>query len=661
MKLKYAILLTLLCAPGNKSAFSQSKKADSLWHVLKTAKEDTVKVNNLIALFAEFRYSDTDTALYLANSALSLATKLNYQMGIADSKRGISAVYASQGKFAEGLIYGNDALTKYNKMLTLAPASEKDKILAKIGRTYMVLGHNTISQGNYPEGLKNTLLSLKIQEQLGDKSEIAGVQFNLGHIYTLQHNYPEALKYLEASLEICKELGVKSDIAYTYGIIGWVYIQKGDYSEALKYCKTAAKLAEGIQNKLPLAEIYSSLGLIYNHKGNYEEALKYDFNALKLYQEAGIKQALPDMYNNIGLIYLKQKKYTDASWYFSKALSFSKTTGSIEYIKVSYENRATLDSAQGNYKNALQHYKLAAIYRDSLFNKENTKKIIQQQMQYNFDKKQDSLKQKHIISETKLKAQEKQKYFYWFGFGMLTLISIFVLLNFHNQRKINKLAEQSHVRQKAELKLQNQQVLLNERLRISSELHDEIGATLSGIAMYSHLAKEQIKTTQKTEVEKSLTVMQQSAGEMINKLNDIVWLVNSEQDTLQKLVERLEEYATNMAPIKNMGVKFIIPADIADINLPVEHRRNIYLFCKEAINNAVKYSGSNLLTVAVKKNDHQLEFSVGDNGKGFNPAFIKKGNGLDNMQQRADEIGAKFTLRSIEGEGSVVSMELKIT
>ena len=198
---------------------------------------------------------------------------------------------------------------------------------------------------------------------------------------------------------------------------------------------------------------------------------------------------------------------------------------------------------------------------------------------------------------------------------------------------------------------------MSERLRISSELHDEVGATLSGIAMYSHLTKEQMKAGQTSEIEKSLNVMQQSSAQMVDKLNDIVWLINPEQDSLQKLIERLEEYATEMGAIKNMNVKISVPDKIADINLPVENRRNIYLFCKEAINNAVKYSNGSLLELTVKEVDNKLEFSVSDNGKGFDAVMVRRGNGLENMQKRADEIGAKLVLHSKEKEGVYVSIQ----
>jgi|GEM_PF-3565806 len=214
-------------------------------------------------------------------------------------------------------------------------------------------------------------------------------------------------------------------------------------------------------------------------------------------------------------------------------------------------------------------------------------------------------------------------------------------------------------REIAEIQVRGKQAMLDERLRISRELHDEVGSTLSGIAMYSHLTTEQIKSSDKSAVENSLNIIQQSSAEMVNKLNDIVWLINPGQDSLQKLVQRLEEYASDMAMIKNMEVKVQVTEKLSSIELPIESRRNIYLFCKEAINNAVKYSNGTLLELCIEQTDGKLEFLVRDNGKGFDVATVKRGNGLDSMQKRSNDIGATKVLRSGKGEGSSVAIQLK--
>ena len=160
--------------------------------------------------------------------------------------------------------------------------------------------------------------------------------------------------------------------------------------------------------------------------------------------------------------------------------------------------------------------------------------------------------------------------------------------------------------------------------------------------MYSHLTREQIKSAKTQEVEKSLNSIQQSAGEMVTKLGDIVWLVNPEKDSMQNLIERLEQYAEEMAMIKEMSVKISVSPRLASINLPVDTRRNIYLFCKEAINNAVKYSDASILELAINDfENRRVEISITDNGKGFDSMQVKKGNGLTNMKLRARDIGGE--------------------
>jgi signal transduction histidine kinase len=203
--------------------------------------------------------------------------------------------------------------------------------------------------------------------------------------------------------------------------------------------------------------------------------------------------------------------------------------------------------------------------------------------------------------------------------------------------------------------------MLNERLRISRELHDDIGSTLSGIVLYSHLAENQIQSQQINEAEKSLNTIQQSANDMVNRLNDIVWAVNPEHNSLKSLMQKLEEYATEIAVAKSINVKMKTPESLAGIQLPVESCHNIYLLVKEAINNAVKYSCASMIELNVHHFNHTIEFIIKDNGKGFDITTVKKGNGLINMQKRADEVAAILSVQSFFQKGTAISLKCKIT
>ncbi len=201
----------------------------------------------------------------------------------------------------------------------------------------------------------------------------------------------------------------------------------------------------------------------------------------------------------------------------------------------------------------------------------------------------------------------------------------------------------------------------NERLRISRELHDDIGGTLSGIVLYSHLAENQVVTQKAGEAKNSLNIIQQSANDMVNRLNDIVWAINPEHNSLKNLIQKLEEYAREMAIVKNIKVQVNAPEWLAQIQLPVESRHNIYLFGKEAINNAVKYSHASLLELSVSHFEDIIELTIKDNGQGFDLATVTKGNGLINMQKRADEAAAMLSLQSVPQQGTVISLKCKIT
>ena len=206
-----------------------------------------------------------------------------------------------------------------------------------------------------------------------------------------------------------------------------------------------------------------------------------------------------------------------------------------------------------------------------------------------------------------------------------------------------------------------EQAMLNERLRISRELHDDIGSTLSGIVLYSHVAENQVNSNRPDEVENSLNKIQQSANDMVARLNDLVWAVNPLHSSVKDLVQKLQEYAIEMSMIKNIKVQVCVPGSLANIPLPVESLHNIYLLCKESINNAVKYSQANLLELSVSNFGSIIEFKIIDNGEGFDMATVKKGNGLINMQKRADETGAILSVNSASGKGTIVSLQYKIT
>jgi len=610
---------------------------------------DTTAVNILYELSKANWYADLDKAMDYAKESLVLSGQINYKKGAGFAYYSMGVIKVRERDFLVAM-----ELTK--KGLKTGEEIGDKKLIAS---SYLNIGVVYNQQYNFSEALKNFQIALKKAEEISDKQIMAWAYGNTGEVYGALDNYTEALKNHFAGLKINQEMGDKTGIAAAYCIIGQYYADMGKYSEALKYQFIALKKREEMEDGSGIADSYYSIGYACHQQGSYPEALKYYFLCLRIFKEFANSSFIGATYGLIGLTYTKQKKYNEAFQYLNKSLKISKESGDLISLKFAYQTLAELDSARaasplnslkkrGEYAiKSLEFYKLFIIIRDSLSNKENTRKITRLEMQYDFDKKEAATRAeqvtKDILANVEIKRHKMIRNFSFSGIACILLFSGYGFQRYRSRKK-----------------KESQQALLSERLRISSELHDEVGATLSGIAMYSHLTKEQMKTGQTAEIEKSLNIMQQSSTEMVDKLSDIVWLINPEQDSLQKLVTRLEEYAADMAAIKNIHVKISVPEKIAEINLPVESRRNIYLFCKEAINNAIKYSNATLLELTVKEVNGKLEFSVSDNGRGFDAVMVRRGNGLENMQKRADEIGAKLTVQSKENEGASVSLQCKI-
>ncbi|MBP6432403.1 MAG: hypothetical protein KA319_11615, partial [Ferruginibacter sp.] len=216
-------------------------------------------------------------------------------------------------------------------------------------------------------------------------------------------------------------------------------------------------------------------------------------------------------------------------------------------------------------------------------------------------------------------------------------------------------------KQLAVQEIEKQLAIEKVRNKISSQLHDDIGSTLSGVSMYSHMASDMLSKGQNERAINTLSVIQQSTDEVVAKLSDLVWSVNPSEDSLQKLFDKLDLYAFQICNTKSIVFKLHNSVLLTNFNLTVEQRYSLYLFCKEAINNVVKYSEADLLELTVKETNQQLHITITDNGKGFNVESIKRGNGLGNMQKRADELGGDFDIQSKPGAGCSISLKLKIT
>jgi len=193
-----------------------------------------------------------------------------------------------------------------------------------------------------------------------------------------------------------------------------------------------------------------------------------------------------------------------------------------------------------------------------------------------------------------------------------------------------------------------------ERNRISADMHDELGSGMTHIRLMSELAKSKMKQNIPPEIEK----ISQSADDVLNKMNAIIWSMNSKNDSLGNLVSYIRAYSTEYLEGTSVNCKVTIPHNIPEKELSGDKRRNIFLCVKETLNNMLKHSGATELTVDILT-DEVLRIAIHDNGRGIDLQKIRQfGNGLQNIKRRMESIGGDFEITNNNGTETTLSLPL---
>jgi len=204
-----------------------------------------------------------------------------------------------------------------------------------------------------------------------------------------------------------------------------------------------------------------------------------------------------------------------------------------------------------------------------------------------------------------------------------------------------------------------QQALKFERLRhrISTDLHDDIGSTLSSISILSEIASKEKDQLQSGNM---MQEIKQNSVTLMEKMDDIVWSINPNNDSIENLMLRIKRFASRLFEAKEIEYSIDIDNSIHNAKLNMETRQHIYLIMKEAINNLVKYSNCTIAAIRVKYDSGHLLIEIVDNGKGFNEHTIHLGNGIISMKKRAEAIQAQIKIITQLNKGTTISLETKI-
>ena len=195
------------------------------------------------------------------------------------------------------------------------------------------------------------------------------------------------------------------------------------------------------------------------------------------------------------------------------------------------------------------------------------------------------------------------------------------------------------------------------RTRIAADLHDDIGANLTTIAVLSEVVHQQIDGANAM-ADAPISSIARLSRESVSSMSDIVWAINPKKDSLRDLTRRMRAFATDIFTSHNIDFEFQPPAADLDLKLGANVRRTVYLIFKEAVNNIARHSACEKASIDIHVEGARLVLRIADDGKGFDAATVTDGNGLQSMRKRADDFGGEVIISTNKPRGTTVTLRL---
>lgn len=281
-------------------------------------------------------------------------------------------------------------------------------------------------KSKYPEALKGYFQSLAIFERIKNQSGLGTVLGNIGNLYMIRKEPQKALTYFDKCVKIFKGSGNKQKLSTCYANIGLAYHDLKDFDKSLANYKIALKVLEEIEFTEGVIVCCINMGNIYQEIEDYDNALIYLNKSLEAAKRIDYKQAIAGSLFNIGMVHYNQNKYKPAIKYSVEALSIFKEMSDLNGIKDVELKLSDMYTQLKDYTSAYLHYKKYISARDSIFNAENTKKLVQSEMNYEFEKKELAAKaEQDKLNAIALEEKQKQQLILYFVLGGLVLVIIF--------------------------------------------------------------------------------------------------------------------------------------------------------------------------------------------------------------------------------------------
>lgn len=607
-----------------------AQNTDSLLIALQKAKEDTHKVNLLRNIGVAYSNEDPRKAIFYWKQGVDLSYRLNYIKGLARNYINIGTGYSYLAIIDSTIIYADSGI-KYSKLI-----GDPERLAL----VYLNKGDAYRNTGDFESALVYCDTASEYAAQTTNTDRQARIYSIISSIYMEQKEFGKALEIGNKALALFKKDNNRVMEADMYDDFAYLYIQIQKIDSALYFENKAVSLGEEIKNYRNLSTYYFGLAQIYLELKAYKDARNFAAKAIAFGNNQENYDQLAGAYKLLGGIYLKEGKLAEALKAGKTAYEYAEKENARPAQQQDVAELLTqVYEAMGDDKNAYRFLKISSGLRDSITKDNYNERVAKLQSSFQIKEKD-----KEILLLGKDKELQAQKLsrqrILMISSAALALLAfggIWLLIN------RNKLKQRMK-----ELELRNQ---------IAADLHDEVGSSLSSIHLLSQMAAQ---PGNEAGVKHILDKMSVNARETMEKMSDLVWTIKPEEAEGSNLKQRMERFAYEICGAKNIEVAMEL-SKLDTKDLTMEQRKNMYLIFKEALNNAVKYSGTEKVFISASNGQKMLTMIVKDEGIGFDMDKVVKGNGLDNISSRATSVGGTITVASAPGNGTTVKLVMPLT
>lgn len=541
------------------------------------------------------------------------------------------------------------ALFQKNRM-----AAEKISYELGVADAYSQLGLVYSYQGKYEESTKSTIEAITIYEKLNQKDKIAGYYAGMG--YSMKYrDLKNALYYMQkgkAVAEANKLEELLKDIYNNYGVLKEI---NNELDSALYYFNRGLEIKIKINDTIGIPYSWSNMAGVYGLQENFAKSREFFNKSLEQRLIWADSLGIAENYTQLGEVFMAEKKWGDAIPLMHKSLPISLKKQYRNLTQYNYKILSDIYKKLNNTDSALYYFEQYSAIKDSVHSIKVQESIAALNIEFETEKKQNEiLKQRAQLAEKDLEVRRKNT----FIFGSLGLALILGLLGYllYNQQKLkNRQLQKEGELTSALAKIETQNKLQEQRLRISRDLHDNIGAQLTFIISSIDNLKYGF-TDISEKLGNKLTSISSFTSQTIYELRDTIWAMNKENITFEDLQSRIANFIENA---KNASEKTEFSFNIEE-NVDETHvfssveGMNIYRIIQESVNNSLKYASADEIEVIISEKETKYNIEITDTGTGFDQENTALGNGLNNMKKRAREIDGTLQIKSSKKGTSVL-------